>query len=112
MLSRLQILLHRVTSLGAELPPAPPARGPLGRDAPNGFHLAAMLGEGKTARFKFSTRNSSEPSASPRHPSLLWLFNASGYFEPLSSAGRGQDGFCPWQGPVFPYPARTPVSLP
>lgn len=94
MLSRLQILLHGASSPGAGLPPAPPGCGRSGGTRPNGFHLAAMLGEGDTAAFKFSTRNLSEsPAPHPSWP-LWWLFNASGYFEPLSSAGRGtgQDG--------------------
>lgn len=45
-----------------------PPRRAAGRSAgtaPNGFHLAAMLGEGETARFKFSTRNLSEPPPPP-----------------------------------------------
>lgn len=44
---------------------------------PNGFHLAAMLGERGTAAFKFSTRNFSESSPlAPRPPSLSAPFVA------------------------------------
>lgn len=120
MLSSLQILLHGASSPGAGLPPAPPGCGRSGGMRPNGFHLAAMLGEAEKAAFKFSTRNLSESPLGPPAPhpswSLLWLFNASGYFEPLSSAGRGtrppggaRPGWVPLlAGSCLPSPSVNP----
>lgn len=120
MLSRLQILSHGASSPGAGLPPAPPGCGRSGGTGPNGFHLAAMLGEGETAAFKFSTRNLSESSPlAPRPPSLLAPFcgclmhlaTLNRYLPrgegrtPARPAGPGHGGSCSWQAPVRPDPA-------
>lgn len=123
MLSRLQILLHGASSPGAGLPPAPPGCGRLGGTRPNGFHLAAMLGEGETAAFKFSTRNLSESSPHPPPPiplgpfcgCLMHLATLNRYLprgqgRPPARRGEGRMGPAPGRL-LFALTQREPPSL-
>lgn len=112
-LSRLQILLHGVTSPGAELPPAPPSCGPSGRDGSKWISPCSGLGEGQAAPFKFSTRNLSEPP----HPlpfcgCLMHLATLNRYLqrgEGCSPARRGEGRMGPAPaGSCFPLPSVNP----
>lgn len=112
MLSRLRILSHGASSPGAGLPPAPPGCGRSGGTGPNGFHLAAMLGEGETAAFKFSTRNLSESSPlAPRPPSLLAPFCGCLMHLATLNRGEGRPPARRGRGTVGPAPGRLLFAL-
>lgn len=82
---------------------------------PNGFHLAAMLGEAETAAFKFSTRNLSESSPYPPPPIPLGPF--CGCLMHLATLnrylprGQGRPPARRGEGRMGPAPGRLRFAL-